>query len=88
MTDFYSLMKQNINIMNELHGFDVLMVCCSSSAQARYWQNRLQSGRGSVISKDCIVLAVEEDWPGGAGNGNFYMSFVYIRLTYFYRIHH
>lgn len=69
MADFYAAMRKNIGIMNELSGFDVVIVCCSSLKQAQFWQKRLQSGRGSVLPQNCVVLSVEEDWPGGAGNG-------------------
>ena len=55
--------------MNKLEGFNVVIICCSSSLQAKYWQQRLEAGRGSVLPTSSIVLAVEEDWPGGAGNG-------------------
>ena len=58
------MMKQNISIMNKSSGFSVVIVCCSSKAQARYWQKRLEEGRGSVLQKSTIVLSVEEDWPG------------------------
>lgn len=51
-----------------MDGFDVVIVCCSSGQQARYWQRRLEDGRGTLLSSSCIVLAVMEDWPGGAGN--------------------
>ena len=37
---------------------------------ADYWQVRLESGKGSVISQDTLVISVFEDWPGGAGNGS------------------
>ena len=69
MSEFYDLMRKNINIMNDLAGFSVVIVCCSSAKQAQFWQLRLEKGRGSVLSSDCVVLSVEEDWPGGAGNG-------------------
>ena len=55
--------------MNSLEGFDVVIVCCSSQKQANYWQKRLEDGRGSIMPPTSIVLAVQEDWPGGAGNG-------------------
>lgn len=58
------MMRQNISIMNKSSGFSVVIVCCSSKAQARYWQKRLEEGRGSVLQKSTIVLSVEEDWPG------------------------
>ena len=64
------LLRNNILIMNSLEGFDVVIVCCSSQLQADYWQDRLESVRGSVLPKSSVVLAVQEDWPGGAGNGS------------------
>lgn len=63
------LAQENISQMNALEGFNVIIVCCSSELQANYWQKRLDDGKGSVIAPDTIVLAVNEDWPGGAGNG-------------------
>lgn len=59
----------NVATMNKLEGFNVVIICCSSSLQAKYWQQRLEAGRGSVLAIDSVVLSVEEDWPGGAGNG-------------------
>jgi hypothetical protein len=61
-------LRRNIDVMNSLEGFDIVMVCCSSGNQALYWQHRLEKGRGSVLPATATVLAVEEDWPGGAGN--------------------
>ena len=66
MTDY---IHSNIKKMNCLDSFGVVIVCCSSSKQAEYWQNRLEQGKGSILNPSCIVLAVDEDWPGGAGNG-------------------
>eukprot|EP01036_Dinobryon_divergens_P040594 gene40594-53683_t len=67
-SDAYKMMIRNIETMNSLVGFSVIIVCCSSAQQARYWQKRLEGGRGSVLPMNAIVLAVQEDWPGGAGN--------------------
>jgi hypothetical protein len=51
-------------------GFDVLVVCTSTEAQANFWQQRLSATRGEIAPKDCIICAVFEDWEaGGAGNG-------------------
>ena len=61
--------RENIEKMNASDGFDVVIVCCSSDLQAKYWQQRLEAGRGSVMPTTSIVLSVQEDWPGGAGNG-------------------
>ena len=68
MSDPTDMMRQNIEVMNSSPGFNVVIICCSSAQQARYWQKRLEEGRGYVLPKDCIVLSVQEDWPGGAGN--------------------
>jgi len=67
--EFLSRIRQNIEHMNSLKGFDVIIVCCSSSLQAKYWQTRLEKGKGSVLPVDSKIISVEEDWPGGAGNG-------------------
>lgn len=69
MVDNSDILKKNIATMNSLEGFDVVIVCCSSQKQANYWQKRLEDGRGSIMPLSSIVLAVQEDWPGGAGNG-------------------
>ncbi len=64
----FDQMKLNIDYMKSNQGFDVVIICCSSKPQARYWQRRLEEGRGLLLSKNTLVLAVMEDWPGGAGN--------------------
>lgn len=35
---------KNIEMMNKLDGYDVVIVCCSSDLQANYWQERLVKG--------------------------------------------
>ena len=62
-------MLDNVKRMNELEGFDIVIVCTGNANQAAYWQQRLTSGKGSVVSQQSKILAVHEDWPGGAGNG-------------------
>lgn len=69
MSGYEAALRRNIEVMNSLEGFDIVMVCCSSDKQAHYWQHRLEKGRGAVLPQSAMVLAVEEDWPGGAGNG-------------------
>lgn len=64
-----AMMRHNIDVMNQLDGFTAIIVCCSNAQQARYWQKRLEEGRGSVLPLNSLVLSVQEDWPGGAGNG-------------------
>ncbi len=48
-------------------GFDAVIVVSSSKSQAEYWQERLESSRGTVTPRQTQVISVEEDWPGGAG---------------------
>jgi len=63
------ILLKNIQTMNRLEGFNVVIVCCSSLKQAEYWQQRLEKGKGSILAPNTLVLSVEEDWNGGAGNG-------------------
>lgn len=60
--------RANIARMTHANGYDVVIVCCGSEHQARYWQSRLDQARGQVLPTNATVLAVQEDWPGGAGN--------------------
>lgn len=63
--------EQNIELMNQLNGFDVIIVCTSTPNQAEYWQKRLVSTRGSISPEKATIVAVHEDWndSNGAGNG-------------------
>jgi hypothetical protein len=63
-----AVMRSNIGLMNSKDSFGVVIVCTSTEDQASYWNKRLQLGKGSVIPASTIVVAVCEDWPGGAGN--------------------
>ena len=58
MTEAEAMMRKNIEKMNENVGYDVIIVCCSSSQQARYWQKRLEDGRyyiyGDFITLYCV----------------------------------
>lgn len=64
-----SMMRRNIEVMTKLESFDVIILCCGTNLMANFWQNRLERGKGSVLAPSSIVLCVEEDWVGGAGNG-------------------
>lgn len=65
-----NMMAENIELMNRLEGFDVVIVCTSTANQAKFWQQRLSSTAGSVSPSACKICAVDEDWAaGGAGNG-------------------
>ncbi|POM67850.1 Hypothetical protein PHPALM_16071, partial [Phytophthora palmivora] len=61
--------QRNIDEINRLDGYDIVIVCTSTPHQAQYWQDRLMATRGSISPKDAKVIAVYEDWEGGAGNG-------------------
>ena len=50
-------------------GFDVVIVCCSDLSGERFWQRRLEHTIVEVVGKQSTVIAVHEDWNGGAGNG-------------------
>ena len=65
--------------MSGTEGFDIIILCCGTSLQASYWQQRLEKGRGSCLPNQALVFAVEEDWPGGAGNGIYQL----LSLTYY-----
>jgi hypothetical protein len=80
--DSYGVVRQNIAIMNKLEGFNVVIICCSSSTLAEYWQARLEQGKGSILSPSSLVLCVEEDWPGGAGNGRCAIFGLFFSTTY------
>lgn len=61
---------QIIDSMHDLKGgMDVIIVSTSTPFQEEYWQNRLDTFRGILTPKNALLLAVHEDWPGGAGNG-------------------
>ncbi|GLE02010.1 hypothetical protein PINS_up010848 [Pythium insidiosum] len=61
--------QRNIAEINRLDGYNVIIVCTSTPQQAAYWQERLMATRGSISPRDARVIAVHEDWDGGAGNG-------------------
>jgi len=63
------LLERNAAMMTHQNGFDVVIVCTNTENMASYWQTRLEKGRGVVIPENAMVLSVNEDWPGGAGNG-------------------
>jgi hypothetical protein len=61
------IMQSNIALMDGSKSFDVVIVCTGTPEQAAYWQARL-SGPKSILPNGTLVFAVDEDWPGGAGN--------------------
>jgi len=64
----FEVKLQNVALMEAERGYDVTIVCTSDAQQSAYWQRRLQSQKGVVVPAASTVLAVDEDWAGGAGN--------------------
>jgi hypothetical protein len=69
--DAEAYVQANIASMNDASsGFDVIVVCTSTKTQAQYWENRLIATKGgSIAPNDAIIVGVDEDWSGKAGNG-------------------
>ena len=60
------MVASNIAAMQTGVSYDFVIVCCSNEHQERFWQRRLEAS--SVLPATTQVLAVHEDWAGGAGN--------------------
>lgn len=69
--DPHVAIEANIKSMNDASaGFDVIVICTSTPTQAQYWEERLIATKGgSIAPQDAIVVGVDEDWNGKAGNG-------------------
>lgn len=66
------MLKENIRAMDVSKtsvGMDIVIVCCQNEEQEHYWQKRLKQTTGSIVKPSAIVIVVQEDWAGGAGNG-------------------
>jgi len=65
------MLEQNISLMDRCvaEGMDIIIVSTNSALQEKYWQQRLEQTRGTITKPSTILLAVHEDWSGGAGNG-------------------
>ena len=46
---------------------DVIIVSTATSSQCGYWQRQLESVKGALIDIDAIIMVVEENWKGSAG---------------------
>uniref|UniRef100_A0A7R9ZZG4 Uncharacterized protein n=1 Tax=Pyrodinium bahamense TaxID=73915 RepID=A0A7R9ZZG4_9DINO len=68
MASAFETKMKNVELMRAERGYDVTVVCTSDEQQAAYWQRHLDAARGKVTPSSSTVLAVDEDWPGGAGN--------------------
>lgn len=50
-------------------GMDIIIIVTSSDKQESYWQEYLVASAGYSYAAGTKVVVVNEDWPGGAGNG-------------------
>lgn len=50
-------------------GMDFLIVSTSTPEQQSYWEGRLEELKGTLIKPEAYVIVIQEQWPGGAGNG-------------------
>lgn len=50
-------------------GMDVVIVVTSNQHQETFWQTLLEESLGRTLKPSALVVAVCEDWEGGAGNG-------------------
>lgn len=48
---------------------DVIVVSTNSIEQENFWQERLRQTLPDLLGEKKLIIAVHEDWPGGAGNG-------------------
>ena len=48
---------------------DIIIISTNTLQQEIFWQKRLKELRGLVCKPDAIVIAIHEEWSGGAGNG-------------------
>lgn len=39
------VLKENVAKMNQVEGFDVIIVCTNNDPQAAYWQQRLEAAK-------------------------------------------
>ncbi|CAN0496102.1 unnamed protein product, partial [Laminaria digitata] len=40
-----AMLKDNVGKMNQVQGFDVVVVCTNNDPQASYWQQRLEAAK-------------------------------------------
>jgi heme-degrading monooxygenase HmoA len=63
-----STKAQNVDTMVANQGFDVTIICTGDEHQAAYWTKKLEKEKGNIVPSKSTVIAVDEDWNGGAGN--------------------
>lgn len=48
---------------------DVIIVSTNSPLEEEYWEKHLKGLRGTICKPNTTIIAITEDWEGGAGNG-------------------
>lgn len=59
-------MRQNPSSKNSK---DILIISTNSIQQEIYWERRLEETKKFISKENSLIIAVYEDWQGGAGNG-------------------
>eukprot|EP00948_MAST-09A_sp_MAST-9A-sp1_P001063 g1063.t1 len=67
VTDAWIYASLSYNALMSATSFDVVIVCTGTETSANWWQTRLS--KSEILPSSAVVLAVHEDWEGGAGNG-------------------
>jgi len=67
------MQMENISWINDCarsgQGMDVVIISAETKVQEEFWQYHLQRLLGDILKPNAKVIAVCEDWHGGAGNG-------------------
>ena len=63
------IIEQMLSAAQYNRGMDIVIISTTSAMQEVYWQQRLEASKGQIANRSGLILAVHEDWPGGAGNG-------------------
>ena len=62
----YQIIQKMKQAIKKNQGFDVILVV-ASPGNKEYWEKRLEASRDEILSPKTKIIAIEEDWPGGAG---------------------
>jgi hypothetical protein len=60
---------KRMNILKSKEGMDIVIISVQNPDQELFWERRLRETQGQVLKPQALLLVVQEDWPGGAGNG-------------------
>eukprot|EP00448_Togula_jolla_P025064 CAMPEP_0170578490 /NCGR_PEP_ID=MMETSP0224-20130122/5481_1 /TAXON_ID=285029 /ORGANISM="Togula jolla, Strain CCCM 725" /LENGTH=515 /DNA_ID=CAMNT_0010901457 /DNA_START=1 /DNA_END=1544 /DNA_ORIENTATION=+ len=68
MASASAVKSANVGLMKSSSGYDVTIISTSDAQLAAHWQRCLDEASGVTSLEKSRVIAVEEDWVGGAGN--------------------